>query len=80
VRLTDCQCEFDWQAVAMDDRMDLAAQPASLPAIGLASFPRNAAGVLMEPHNKSVDHLDGGIVSRRKRSHKPAPYAVDAIH
>jgi hypothetical protein len=32
----------------------------------LASFPRNAGGVLMHAHDARVDHLDGRIMSGGK--------------
>jgi hypothetical protein len=35
----------------------------------------DAGGVLMNAHNRGVAHLDGRIMSTRKRFHDPAPDA-----
>src|ERR1700730_10204087 len=36
--------------------------------------PTNTGGMLMHPHNRRVDHLDGSIMSGSNSVHEPAPY------
>src|SRR2546421_1942038 len=36
--------------------------------------PTNTGGMLMHPHNRRVDHLDGNIMSGSNSVHEPAPY------
>jgi hypothetical protein len=63
VRFTRCECKPDRQAAAIDHRMYLARQTAPRPAHGLSLVASDASGVLMNAHNRGVDHLDGGIMS-----------------
>jgi len=62
VRFAGCQREPHRQAIGIDQRVNLAGQPASSSAHRLPSVPSDAGTVLMDAHNRRVDHLDGSIV------------------
>ncbi len=55
--------------------MYLAGETASRPAHGLSLVASDASGMLMNAHNRGVDHLNGSIMSRSKCVHDSAPHA-----
>jgi hypothetical protein len=56
--------------------MYLAGQTASRPSHGLSLVAGDAGGVLMNAHNRRVDHLNGCVMSSSQCVHDPAPHAT----
>jgi hypothetical protein len=75
VRFARREREPNRQAAAIDYRMYLAGQTASRTAHGLSLVASDTSGVLMNAHNRRVDHLDGGVMSSSQCVHDPAPDA-----
>jgi hypothetical protein len=78
VRFARREREPNRQAAAIDYRMYLAGQTASRTAHGLSLVASDTSGVLMNAHNRRVDHLDGGVMSSSQRVNDPAPRARPA--
>src|SRR2546426_7188947 len=55
--------------------MYLAGETAPRPTHGLSLVASDASGVLMNAHNRGVDHLDSSIMCSGQSVHDPAPHA-----
>src|SRR5262245_3964763 len=71
--LTGCQRKLHWKPVGIDDRMNFAGQTAARPTHGLFLVASDGRGVLVNPHNRSVDYLDSRIMRSRQCVNDPAP-------
>jgi hypothetical protein len=70
--LARAQRQPDRQTIAIDYRMDFARQ-ATASSNRLALVPSDTGPLLMHTDNRGVDHLDSGIMGRRKRIYDTAP-------
>src|ERR1035438_232448 len=66
---------MDRQAIGVDDRVNLARQPALPTAHILMGIVRDTGPVLVYAHNGGIDHLYRRIVTSGQRIHDPVPYS-----